>query len=244
VDTSVSGAGHTDVGIDWLKLARCTGKLGDQRLALEQIDRAIAIFRERLPPAHTLLIQAATVKAGLLTALGRVGEARTVLAEYEGVDVAGIEAQRSQLYATLALAEIERLEKHAQLSQSLAERVLADPAVASDRFLEADARWARAWALASQSKAEAATERARASSLDAQTANGAPFPGALADAKYHVCAGDVSGALDLLRAAVAKGFHDTAILHDPAFAPLRERPEFARIAAAVTASVDENGRAK
>ena len=112
--------------------------------------------------------------------------------------------------------------------------MLADPAARGDRRLEADARWARAYALAMQAKTEEAeAERMRALDIESAMAQGAAFPGVFADAKYYVCAGDVARALAILREAVAKGFHDPIVLHDPAFASLRERPDFAPIAAAV-----------
>jgi len=55
-----------------------------------------------------------------------------------------------------------------------------------------------------------------------------------ADAKYYVCAGNVTRALAILREGVAQGFHDPIVLHDPAFASLRASADFAAIAAAVT----------
>ena len=63
--------------------------------------------------------------------------------------------------------------------------------------------------------------------------------GAFSDAKYYVCAGDMTRALAILREGVAKGFHDPIVLHDPAFASLRTRSDFAPIAAAVTPRVHQ-----
>ena len=76
VDTSVSGPDHPDVGIAWYNLAGITDKLGDTELALEQVDRAIAIFGRHFPPLHPRRIQAANVKAGFLIELGRLDDAR------------------------------------------------------------------------------------------------------------------------------------------------------------------------
>src|SRR6185503_15645075 len=58
VDIAVSGAAHRDVGTDWQKLARSTDKLGEPAQALQQIDKAIAIFDKALPPNHPIRIQA------------------------------------------------------------------------------------------------------------------------------------------------------------------------------------------
>jgi len=43
VDTAVSGPDHPDVGVDWMKLARCTDKRGEPLQALQQINKAIEI---------------------------------------------------------------------------------------------------------------------------------------------------------------------------------------------------------
>jgi serine/threonine-protein kinase len=234
VDTAVSGPDHPDVGVDWLQLARVSDKLGDPRLATEQIERAAAIFSRHLTPTHPLRIQAANFEAGFLIEQGRLAEARQALAEFAETPPGGVETNRNLLYRLLVLSEIERLERQWPKSLALVERVLADPGVAGDRYLEADARWAHSYALAMQSKsAEAEIERARA--LAIQSAAGeAPFSGVVADAKYYAYAGNPARALGILQDAVARGFHDPIVLHDPAFAALRERPEFAPIGAAIT----------
>ena len=238
VDTSVSGPDHPDVGIAWQNLASSTDKLGDVRLALEQIDRAIEIFGQRFPPAHPLRIQAANFRAGFLIELGRLSEARKTLENFAGTEAASLEAKLSLLNGLVILSDIERLDRQLLKSQALAERVLADPAVRGDRRLEADARWAHAYALAMQAKTEEAeAERTRALDIESVVAQGAAFPGVFAHAKYRVCAGDAAGALAILREAVAQGFHDPLILHDPAFASLRESSDFAPIAAAVASRV-------
>jgi serine/threonine-protein kinase len=238
IDTSVSGPDHPDVGIAWLNLARISDKLGDQRLALEQIDRAIAIFAERFPAGHPLRIQAADFRAGFLIELGRLSEARGTLAHVGAADTPTPDAKPALLNGSLILAEIERLSNHLMKSEELARRVLADPALRGDQRLEADARWAHAYALAMEAKtAEAEAERLHALQIESAAAQGAAFPGVFAHAKYHLCAGDATRALAILRDAVAKGFHDPIVLHDPTFAALRQSPEFAPIAAAVAPRV-------
>ena len=123
--------------------------------------------------------------------------------------------------------------------------MLADPAVRGDRRLEADAHWAHAYALAMQAKTEEAeAERTLALNIESAVAQGVLFPGVFAHAKYHVCAGDAARALAILREAVAKGFHDPIVLNDPTFAALRENPDFAPIAAAVTPRVRPGAAAK
>lgn len=234
VDTSVSGPDHPDVGIAWMNLARSTDKLGDTQLAVEQIDKAIDIFGQRLTPTHPLRVQAANARAGFLIEMGRIGEARSTLEEFAAIESTSVETRRSLLSSMVTLAEIERLEGQWQQSQGLAERVLFDPAAHGDRFLEADARWARAYALAVQAKTkEAEIERTRALEIESAVGGGAPFPGVFELAKYHACAGDTSQALAILREAIAKGFHDPIILSDPALRSLRERGDFALLAAAV-----------
>ena len=79
---------------------------------------------------------------------------------------------------------------------------------------------------------EADAERTRALDIESAVGQGVAFPGVFADAKYHLCAGDAARAIAILREAVAKGFHDPIVLNDPTFASLRERPDFAPIAAA------------
>jgi len=61
----------------------------------------------------------------------------------------------------------------------------------------------------------------------------APFYGVYAEAKYFACASDPARAIGILREAVAAGFHDPIVLHDPAFAALRERADFASVRAAI-----------
>jgi len=238
VDTTVSGPEHPDVGIAWLNLARISDKLGDHRMAVEQIDRAGAIFGQRLPPGHPLRLYGAYFKAGFLIELGQLGEARKLLEQLAATQASSLEAKVALLNGWVRLAELERLNGRSLKSQELAERVLADPAARGDRRLEADARWTRAYALAMQEQTEEAeAERTRALDIESAMAQGPAFQGVFGDAKYYVCAGDAVRALATLRDAVAKGFHDPMILHDPAFASLRERPDFVPIAAAVTPHV-------
>jgi serine/threonine-protein kinase len=228
IDTAVSGPEHPDVGIAWLNLARISDKLGDETLALKQIDRAVEIFGQRFPPGHTLRIQAANFRAGFLIELGRLREARKTLENFNATEAAGVEAKLSLLNGQLILADIERLEKRVLKSQERASRVLADPAVHRDQRLEADARWAHAYALAMQEKTEEAeAEHRRALDIETALAKGAAFPGVFADAKYHLCAADADQALRILREAVAEGFRDPIVLNDPTFAALRSHPDFA-----------------
>jgi serine/threonine-protein kinase len=235
VDTTVSGPDHPDVGIAWLNLARISDKLGDQRLALDQIDRASAIFVQRFPPVHPLRLYSVYFKAGFLIELGQLGDARKLLEPLAATQASSVEAKVVLLNGRVRLAEIERLDGRLLKSRELAEGVLADPAARIDRRLEADARWARAYALAVQKQAdEAEAERVRALNVESAMAQGPAFQGVFAEAKYYACAGNLPRALDLLRGAVAKGFHDPIVLHDPAFAPLRASSDFAPIAAAVT----------
>lgn len=235
IDTAASGPGHPDVGIAWMNLARSNDKVGNPQLAVEQIDRALEIFAQRLTPAHPLSVQATNSKAGFLLELGRFGDARKTLEALAAPASAPIETRRGLLNGVVILAEIERLEGQWLKSQTLAERVLVDPAVAGDRFLEADARWVHAYALAVQAKTEEAeAERARALEIASSAGKGAPFPGVFEHAKYQACAGDLVKALAILREAVAKGFHDPLILRDPALTVLRERQDFALIARALS----------
>jgi tetratricopeptide (TPR) repeat protein len=222
------------VGIDWLKLARCSGKGGDLRLALRQIDHAIEIFDQALRPNHPTRIQAANYKAEFLIELDRRDEARRLLDSFTGIETPGLDTQRSLLAGQVILAEIEGLDGQWPKSQALAEHILADPAIHGDRLLEGSARWARACALAMQNeKAEAGRERTRALEIEMSGAEQMPFPGVFALAKSYACAGESARALATLRAAAAKGFDDPSVMHDPAFAAVRQLPDFAAIAAAI-----------
>jgi hypothetical protein len=109
VDTAVSGPDHPDVGIAWLNLAGCSDKLGDVRLALEQIDRASEIFSRRFPAGHPLRIQAANVRAGFLIELGRLGDARNTLEALAATEAASVETRRGLLSGLVILADIEGL---------------------------------------------------------------------------------------------------------------------------------------
>jgi serine/threonine protein kinase/tetratricopeptide (TPR) repeat protein len=233
IDTAVSGAAHPDTGIDWLKLARSTDKIDNAQLALEQTERAAGIFSEHFPLAHPRRIETANAKAEFLIELGRLDDARKTLAEYAAAQAGNVESKRGLLNGQVILAGIERLQGQWPKSQAIAERVLADPATRGDPYLEVDARWARACALAMQVKsAEAETERDRAAKLESTSSHDTPFAGVLAHAKYRACAGEAAQAVSLLRAAVAQGYRDPLILHDPALAELRQRADFVPIAAA------------
>lgn len=235
VDTSVSGSDHPDAGISLLNLARISDKAGDQRSALEEADRASEIFGRRFPSGHPLRIRAANLKAGFLIELRRLAEARATLGNLAVAEGVSADAKVGVLSGRVILADIERLDRRLQKSEELARGVLADPAVHRDRRLEADARWAHAYALAMQAKMEEAEgERKQALAIESALGEGVAFPGVFADAKYRLCAGDVAGSIAILREAAAKGFHDPVVLSDPAFAVLRENPDFAPIAAAVT----------
>src|SRR5262249_35006247 len=154
---------------------------------------AIEILGRRLPAGHPLRIQSANFRAGFLIQLGRLGEARKTLENFAATEAAGVEAKLGLLNGWVILADIERLEKQFVKSQELAQRVLADPAAGSDRRLEADARWARAYALAMQAKMEEAeAERTHALDMESALAQGAAFSGVFANAKYHICAGDAT----------------------------------------------------
>jgi serine/threonine-protein kinase len=234
VDTSVSGPDHPDAGISLLNLAYISDKAGDQGPALEKADGAIAIFARHFPPGHPLRIRAANLKAGFLIESGRLAEARDTLGSLAVAEGVSVEAKLGVLNGRVILADIERLERRPLKSEELARGVLADPAVHSDRRVEADARWADAYALAMQAKLqEAEGERKQALAMESALGEGVAFPGVFADAKYHLCAGDFAGSIAILREAAAKGFHDPSVLSDPAFAVLRQNPDFAPIAAAV-----------
>jgi serine/threonine-protein kinase len=234
VDTAVSGPDHPDAGIAWQNLSTITDKLDEVPMAVEQIDKAIAIFGQHFPLSHPRRISAANVKAGFLIELGRLDDARTTLEPFASAP-ASPEGKLALLTGQVILADIARLDHQLPESQALAERVLADPAVRTNHRLEADARWARAYALAMQAKmSDAEAEHLRALDLEHAAAQGPALPGVFANAKYYVCAGDAAHALAILRDAVAKGFHDPIVLHDPAFASVRESAGFAPIAAAVT----------
>ena len=236
IDTAVSGAAHLDVGIDWLKLARSTDKIDKTPLALEQVERAADIFSKLFPLVHPLRIQAANAKAEFLIELGRLDDARKALDEYASAQADNVEAQRGLLIGQVILAGIERLQGQGSKSQAIAERVLADLATRGDPSLEVDARWARAYALAVQANsADAEAERDRVLKLESSASGDTPFAGVFAQAKYHACAGEAAQAVSLLRAAVAKGYRDPIILHDPAFAELRKRADYSPVAAAFAA---------
>jgi tetratricopeptide (TPR) repeat protein len=231
VDTAVSGAEHPDVGSDWLKLARCSEKLGEPTQALLQIDRALEIFGKTLPPAHPTRIQAANYKAEFLIDLGKTEQARQLLESFSDVQTTSVDTRRSLLAGLVILAEIERRDSQWQKSRALAEQVLGDRAVPGDRVLEASARWALASALAIQGETVAAEqERTRALELETSIGEETPFAGVVAFARSYACAGDSARALAILREAAAKGFHDPSIMRDPAFAALREQPGFAAVA--------------
>ena len=133
VDTSVSGPDHPDVGIDLLNLARISDKVGDQRSALEQVDRAIGIFDRRFPPGHPMRIRAANFKAGFLIELRRLAEARSTLENSAAAEGVSVEAKLALLNGQVILADIERLDRRLPKAEELARGVLADPAVRSDR---------------------------------------------------------------------------------------------------------------
>ena len=242
IDSAVSGAAHPDVGIDWLKLARSTDKIDNTPLALEQTERAVDIFSQHFPLVHPLRIQAANAKAEFLIELGRLDDARKVLDEFPTAQADNVETQRGLLNGQVILAGIERLQGQGPKSQAIVDRVLADLATRGDPYLEVDARWARACALAMQAKtADAEAERDRALKLEAAASSETPFAGVFAQAKYQICAGDAARAVSLLRAAVDKGYRDPIILHDPAFTELRKRADFEPIAAAFAAAHPKSG---
>jgi tetratricopeptide (TPR) repeat protein len=224
IDTAVSGPDHPDVGIAWLQLARISDKLGDQRLALEQIDRAGAIFGQRLPQAHTLRLYAAYFKAGFLIELGLLGDARTP--SNSSPPPKPRASASGSVNGWVRLAEIERLNGQALKSRELAgERVLADPAARGDRRLEADARWARAYALAMQAQMEEAeAERMRALRRRVRPGAGPRFSKRVRGREYYVCARDAVRAITILATPSHRGSTTRAsctILPLRRYAPVR-----------------------
>ncbi|MFT3904783.1 MAG: serine/threonine-protein kinase [Steroidobacteraceae bacterium] len=241
-DTEVSGPDHPNVGMDWQSLALSSDKLGNPTLALEQIDHAISIFNQRLPPGHPLYIQAVNSKAELLVELGRSDDARQLIEPIQALQPGGADSRRSVLHSLVILAGIERLGKHLGQSQSLMEGVLSDPDIQTDRSLEAAARWVLACALAAQGQGRAAdAERLRALALEPAGTEAPVFLSTVALSKYQMCAGRADQAIATLRTAVAAGFHDPVILRDPDLQALRAHPEFSSIMAAVASRLPRSG---
>lgn len=239
IDISVSGPDHPDVGIGWLNLARISDKLGDERLAVGQIDRAIEIFRQRLPPEHTLRIQAANFGAGFLIQLGRLGDARKTVEHFAAAEAAGLEMKVALLNSRVMLAEIERLEGKLPKSQELARRVLADPAAGGG-----GRAWKRMRVGRMHTRCQCRRRRTKPRpSAGARWISSPPwvrgplFRGCSRTRSITCAPGIRPGRSPSSARAVAKGFHDPIVLHDPAFARLRENPDFASIAAAIAPRV-------
>ena len=235
VDTAVSGPDHPDVGIAWLQPG-AHHRQARRRTARARTDRPGDRDLRTTPPSRASPSHSGRQLQGGLP--DRAGTARRRAEDCSNSSPPrrprASKRELALLTGQVILAEIERLDGQVLKSQALAERVLADPAVRGDRRLEADARWARAYALAMQAKMEEAeAERMRALDIESAVAQGPAFPACSRTRSIYVCAGDAARAIAILREAVAKGFHDPIVLHDPAFASLRDRPDFAPIAAAV-----------
>jgi tetratricopeptide (TPR) repeat protein len=237
LSTRTLGPDHPAVGTIWINLARATQRTGDYTAALVQAEKALAIFRQHFKPQHALILTSENSRALYLARLGRTEEARMLLGSILELRPESNEGIVALLTSRLQLADIDRWADRFGPALALTQRVLDDPVAARDPKLIADAHWARACALAGQQAGDEA-DRARRNALQVQesdpqaTAQGRLY----AQARYAGCASDREGALQLLRAAVANGFKDPAVLVEPAFVAVRELPAFAAIARAVTFS--------
>jgi tetratricopeptide (TPR) repeat protein len=240
ISTRVLGPEHPAIGATWLNMARTTTRMGEQEGALEQVEKAIRIFRSRFDEKHPLLVTAQNSRGLILLRLGRADQARALWTQLLSLSPESVDGQKALLSTRLLLADLERVSGAYGPSLELGRRVLQDPLVAKDPHLETEARWTIAYTLAQQgSTAEAEAERGRALALHQGTAFTTETAVLYARAKYYACAGDPKRTLELLRQAVQKGFRDAAVLADTTFADVQRRPEFAPIAAAVTARPQE-----
>ncbi|MCW5978030.1 MAG: tetratricopeptide repeat protein [Bryobacteraceae bacterium] len=237
LSSRVLGPTHPAIGAIWLNLARVTARMGDEQEALAQTEQALEIFRRHLPPSHALRVTAENTRGLSLFRLGQRAEARRVWDELLTVSSESVDARKSLLTTRLMLAEFHGLSNRFEESLALARGVLADPLIATDPHLEAEARWVTACALArSGSFEEADAESRQALHLHATTAPTLEPVTLFAHAKYLACAGDEQRSVQLLARAVEQGFRDAAVLTDPAFAALHPRSDFAPVAAAIPAS--------
>ncbi len=234
LSTRALGAGHPIIGTIWLNMARITERTGDPEKALRQVEKALVVLGAKLDDSHALRLTAENSRASYLMQLGRDAEARSVLDNSLTKTAQSTEAKKALSTARLTYSELQRRSGEYSESLALADAVLTDPSASNDPFLEAQARWAKAYAHASQrSWAEAEKERRKALELWQKLADENRALGIFFDAKYYACVGDAAHSVDLLRKAVDLHFRDASRLRDPAFRSVRQHGGFTAIAAAL-----------
>ena len=221
---------HPNVGLARMNLARIAERLDDVDRALEQFELATRIFDGHFSADHMLPVMIRVNHSRTLIRAGRRDSARAALESVMARSPDSVTGKRARLAGAVVLTELERLEGHHDRALELAESALADPMIAGDAKLTADAHWARAYVLLGlDRRAEADRARGSALELPAVGPTAAAAPQALSDAKFFAIAGDHARALDILTRAVEAGFRSVVMLTDPALAELRRDDGFARI---------------
>ncbi len=237
VTTRAYGLDHPAAGRARTNYARTALVAGDDPLALEQIELAVAIDRRHFPPHHGSTITGTNTLALLLARAGRTHDARALLTQLVRLPAESSEAQSAQLVSSLQLAEIERRSARYDEAVGLVRGVLEHPIATKDGKIAVDASWAMACVLATKGDRDAAAQW-RQRSLDRQAADvqALPFNRLVAQARYAACGADPAGSVRLLREAVSAGLRDRSVLGDPAFAAVRAEPGFVDVAKSLTSA--------
>jgi tetratricopeptide (TPR) repeat protein len=209
------GGQHPSVGRALLVLASIVEARGDLATALQHAERAVAILHKSLAWPHQSLLSASTATARLLGRSGRLEDARRRLEPVLGLAPAHDAAKLARLEAVLVRSEIERLAGNLSRALELVSEVIADPLTAGDTRLLSQAHFAQAYAharAANKSAALAACERALTAMP--RELSGPARPVAYAEAKFWALLGEGGRAVELVRAAVAGGCVQRAILAD------------------------------
>jgi tetratricopeptide (TPR) repeat protein len=217
---------HPAIGYSLLTWARIADARGDAAGALTHAERACTLLQRSLPASHQSRIVAQRAYARALLRNGHAEQARATLAGVLASTPEPAGARLARLAALLVAAEIERACGEHARARDLAEQVLADPLLAKDARLCADAHTALAFALAQlHAPADARAAEQRALAVLPSDCKG---PARFAQAKLAALLGDAERAEALVREAVAGGCRQRSLLHDPELAA----PEFSAVRAA------------
>jgi tetratricopeptide (TPR) repeat protein len=238
ITTRVYGANHPNVASPLINLARTNEDAGRYPDALHRIQQALAILSQHFKPQHALTLTAENTRSLLLTKLGRAKESQAILESLILRAPESAEAEGALAPSRIQLAHHERLAGKWSRAIAFTQSVLDDATLARNLGIVSDATWAHACTIAARGDREEGERwRQRALETHERDAQSTPASRLHLHARHYACAGDAVRAMGLLKEAVAAGYANPAVHVDPAFAAVRQHPEFAAVVRTIRAPI-------